>query len=61
MTQFGFFHAAALSIALILILTWTLNRIIPRIGTRSLTSVALVLVAIYAIAKLGLVLSAPRH
>lgn len=61
MTQFGFFHAAALSIALILILTWIFNRIISRTSTGALVSVALVLAAIYAITKLGLTLSAPRH
>ena len=65
MTQSGLLpYAAIFSILLIVVLRWTVNRIfeyLPRIGTGSLTSVALVLAAIYAIAKLGLALSAPHH
>lgn len=65
MTQFGFPHAAALSLALIFTLRWIVNwiyyRIAPRWSIGPLASIALVLAVVYVIARLGIWLSAPHH
>jgi hypothetical protein len=65
MTQFGFPHAAALSLALIFILCravdWIYYRIVPRLSIGPLTSFALLLAATYAATKLGVWLYAPHR